>query len=253
MSPETSKSTRLYQQVVEKLAAAITAREYAVGERLPAERELAALYGVSRPTIREAIIALEIEGVVEVRTGSGVYVIKVPTTGGIELEMDVGPFELTEARLLFESEAAALAAKLITPEELQSLDELVEEMDEANERREGESTDRKFHQAIADATRNSAISAVIDSLWTIRERSPQCIRLFSRSKAKGFLPVIGEHRAIVDALRAHDAAGARAAMRNHLERVLNYLLDATEVEAIEEAKAKIAAQRSRYSAGTRRG
>jgi GntR family transcriptional repressor for pyruvate dehydrogenase complex len=251
VTQEPTKSARLYQRVVEKLAGAIAARDYAVGDRLPAERELATLYGVSRPTIREAIIALEIEGVVEVRTGSGVYVIAVPTTDGIKLEMDVGPFELTEARLLIEGEAAALAATLITPEELQRLEELLLEMAEENKRSEGEVADRKFHQAIADATRNSAMSAVIDSLWTIRERSPQCVRLFGKTKAKGFLPVLEEHRAIVDALRAHDSAAARAAMRSHLKRVLNYLLDATEVEAIEEAKAKIAAQRDRYSAGTR--
>jgi GntR family transcriptional regulator, hexuronate regulon transcriptional repressor len=253
VSPGTSKPARLYQQVVEKLAATITAREYAIGDRLPAERELATLYGVSRPTIREAIIALEIEGIVEARTGSGVYVIAVPTTEGVKLEMDVGPFELTEARLLIEGEAAALAATLIAPGELQRLDELLLEMAEENKQREGAGVvaDREFHQIIADATRNSAISAVIESLWTIRERSPQCVRLFTKTRAKGFLPVVDEHRAIVDALRAHDSTAARAAMRNHLKRVLNYLLDATEVEAIEEAKRKIEAQRNRYSAKTR--
>jgi DNA-binding FadR family transcriptional regulator len=253
MSPEPQKAVRLYQQVAEKLVRAISSGEFPLGARLPAERELALLYQVSRPTLREAVIALEIDGIVEVRKGSGVYVTALPGTGSISAIMDVGPFELTEARILIEGEAAALAASLISDQEIQALERLLIEMDAANREGHSEAVDREFHQVIANATQNSAMSTVVDSLWALRERSPQCASVFRKSRLSGVLPVVSEHRAIVDALRMRNPAAARAAMQGHLRRVLNYLLDATEFEALEEAKAKVAAQRHRFTASVQRG
>jgi GntR family transcriptional regulator, hexuronate regulon transcriptional repressor len=105
------KLSRLYQAVAERLAKSIAAGDFKPGDRLPAERDLAEQFDVSRTTIREAIIALEIQGVVEVRIGSGVYVTKSQPKGkALPIEMDIGAFELTEARLLLEGEVAALAA-----------------------------------------------------------------------------------------------------------------------------------------------
>ena len=241
------KSARLYQTVAERIARAIAAGTYQPGDRLPAERDLAAQHEVSRPTIREAIIALEIDGLVEVRVGSGVYVTQRERRVG-PVAMDIGAFELTEARLVIEGEVAALAATHITDEELDELDRLLVEMERANARSAGagEMVDKQFHETIARISRNSALAASVEQLWMIRNRSPQCIRLLEKTRAKGYVPVINEHVAIVDALRTRDPARARAAMRDHLSRVLDYLLDATEVEAIEEARAKMAAQRSRF-------
>jgi len=246
---EARKSIRLYQQVADKLARAISSGQYPVGARLPAERDLAAAHGVSRPTVREAIIALEIDGLVEVKMGSGVYVLAPPAADSHPSPKDVGPFELTEARMLIEGEAAALAASLISEDELAALDQLLVDMDKGNKRGDSEAIDREFHQGIANATRNSALSTVVDSLWTTRERSPQCALVFQKSRSRGVMPVVKEHRLILDALRAHNPAAARTAMQNHLKRVLNYLLDATESEALDEAKAKVAAQRTRFAAG----
>lgn len=243
-----NKSARLYRTVAERIARAIAAGSFKPGDRLPAERELAQTYDVSRPTLREAIIALEIDGLVEVRVGSGVYVLSnIPH--GVAVQNDIGAFELTEARLLFEGEAAALAATQISDAELDELDALLAEMERANLKGAGagELVDRRFHELIAEATCNSAVAATIEQLWTIRNRSPQCVRIFEKSRAKGYVPVIEEHRAIVDALRARDPSAARSAMRNHLSRVLHYLLDATEVEAIAETRTKLAAQRSRFA------
>lgn len=246
-----SAHPRLYQEVAERLARAIAVGEYRVGERLPPERDLAALHNISRPTLREAMIALELDGLIEVRMGSGVYVLATQPAAAGAVAMDVGPFELTEARLIFEAEVAALAATLISSDELAELQKLLDRMEQGNGRgSDGEIADRQFHQCIANATRNSAMSTVIDSLWAIHGRSPQCVRMFEKMRAKGYRPVISEHRAILEALRAHDSNAARSAMRDHLRRVLNYLLDATEVEAIEEAKAKMAAHRERFGAST---
>jgi DNA-binding FadR family transcriptional regulator len=253
VAPESQKAVRLYQQVAEKLVKAISSGQFPVGARLPAERDMAMLYHISRPTLREAIIALEIDGIVEVRKGSGVYVTAPPGAGLRPAMMDVGPFELTEARILIEGEAAALAASLISEQEIQVLERLLIEMDAANREGHSEVVDREFHQAIANATQNSAISTVVDSLWTLRERSPQCASVFHKSRVSGVLPVVSEHRAIVDALRMRNPRAARAAMQGHLRRVLNYLLDATEYETLEEAKAKVAAQRHRFTAGVQLG
>lgn len=162
--------------------------------------------------------------------------------------MDIGAFELTEARLLIEGEAAALAATQITAAEIAELEALLAEMKKANAKGDGsgEIIDRKFHEMIAAITRNSAMAASVEQLWTIRNRSPQCIRTFEKTRNKGYKPVVNEHEAIVDALRLGSAGNARAAMRGHLGRVLEYLLDATEIEAIEEARAQVAAQRYRF-------
>jgi GntR family transcriptional repressor for pyruvate dehydrogenase complex len=254
----TGRVPRLYQQVAERLARAIAAGTHAVGDRLPAERELAAAYAVSRPTMREAIIALELDGLVEVRMGSGVYVLQ-PRPRAAAAPMDVGAFELTEARLLIEGETAALAASLITEAELAELDRLLAEMATAVEAdriagqpaggpRTDEVLDEQFHLTIARATQNSALAATVEQLWQTRNRSPQCARLFEKSRSWGVRPVIAEHRAILEALRARDPARARAAMRDHLSRVLDYMLDATEVEAVEAARATAAARRRRFAA-----
>ena len=253
MTAREKKDPRLYQKLARELADAISAARYVIGDRLPAERELAEQHSVSRATVREAIISLETRGIVEVRMGSGVYVTGVPVTGGLPLPMDVDPFELSEARLLFEGEVAAQAATQITDQELGTLDALLDEMESANRRDHGEEADRRFHQAIAAATRNEAMMAVVESLWTIRLSSPKCVRLFDRSRRRGAKPVVAEHREIFQALRARDPRAAREAMRTHLQQVLDYLLDASEKEAIHHARAKVAAQRSRFSPATRVG
>jgi GntR family transcriptional repressor for pyruvate dehydrogenase complex len=247
MKAGTHSSRRLYQQLAARITDSITAGEHQVGQRLPAERELANQFSVSRATVREAIIALETRGLVEVRMGSGVYVIAVPTTGEIPVPMDVSPFELSEARLLVEGEIAALAATQITSDEVRQLEQLLKEMDTANRSGTGEEADQRFHLAIAAATRNVTLSAIVAALWTIRISSPQCVRLFHRSRSRGTKPVVAEHRAIVNALRNRDVDAARAAMRSHLQHVLDYLLDATEAEALADAQAKISAQRTRFA------
>lgn len=243
------KLSRLYQAVAERLAKAIAAGDYKPGDRLPAERDLAEQFDVSRTTIREAIIALEIQGIVEVRIGSGVYVTSGPAKGKVPpIEMDIGAFELTEARLLIEGEVAALAAVNATEADITDLERLLTEMDKANAKGDGsgELVDKQLHERIAICTRNSAMVAMVEQLWTIRNRSPQCVRLLEKTRRKGYKPVVNEHSAIVDALRSRDPVAARAAMRAHLSKVLDYLLDSSEVEAIEAAKAQIARQRSRF-------
>ncbi|WP_298283462.1 FadR/GntR family transcriptional regulator [Novosphingobium sp.] len=238
---------RLYEQVAASIAQAIGRGEYPVGGRLPAERELASSFSVSRPTIREAVMALELDGLVDVRVGSGVYVRDASVAKSARVPADIGAFELTEARLLFEGEVAALAATQITDDGITELRRLLEDMERENASgHDAEAVDEMFHLAIARATNNSAMIGVVQQLWETRRSSPQCALVFEKSRAAGCKPVVAEHLAIVEALAARDPAGARAAMRAHLGRVLDYLLDATALDVIEEAQRQIDQQRVRF-------
>jgi GntR family transcriptional regulator, hexuronate regulon transcriptional repressor len=240
-----STDRKLYQKVANTIVASIKSGLYPPGERLPPERELAEKLDVSRPTIREALIALEIRGIVEARRGSGIYVIQAPATQGVPAEddLDVGPFEVSEARRLFEGESAALAAAIITDEELAELEKLLQVIGVNADNELGERADRDFHIAIAEATQNPAIATVVETLWDMRYRSPLCKLMFDRARHAGSKPRLDEHRDIFDALKARDPKAARAAMRAHLDRVINALLSATETDALEKTKSEMDTKR----------
>jgi DNA-binding FadR family transcriptional regulator len=240
-------SDRLYQQLARKLFEQIASGKYAVGDRLPAERDLGIEYSVSRPTVREAIIALEVQGLVEVRVGSGAYVRKIPTKSE-EPGFHVTAFELTEARLVVEGEIAALAAMQITDHELDRLDQLVTDIETENFRSDGkEEADREFHMLIAHATRNAALVNTAEQLWQLRASSPDIALLLAKARTAKVKPVVEEHRAIANALRSRDQKTARAAMRSHLAAVLDYLLFATEEAAVEEARNAALSTRKRFA------
>ena len=246
-----SDTQRLYERIAQQLAGSIAKGEYKIGQRLPSERELAQSFSVSRPTVREAIIALELDKLVEVRVGSGVYVANKQPPGGKAGVTDIGPFELLEARRAIEGEACALAAARIEEAQLGELAELVSEMRAENEHDVvlSEDADRRFHELIAAATQNSGMIAAVKMLWDARTRSPQNRSLSAKVRASGIKPRIDEHTAILKALRQRDPEAARAAMREHLTRVIDALLKATEVQELERAKAQIAEQRKRYALG----
>jgi GntR family transcriptional repressor for pyruvate dehydrogenase complex len=241
---------RLYQDLARSLLEELASGRYVVGTRLPAERELATKYGVSRPTVREAIIALEVQGLVEVRIGSGAYVRRLPDDQA-KPGFNISAFELTEARLMFEGEAAALAATQITDDEIAMIEQLVRDIaHENNDPRGTESADRAFHIAIARATRNNAITDAVERLWELRATSPEAALLHEKARTANIKPVVDEHSAILDALRARDPSGARAAMRNHLTQVIDSLLFATEERQIAEARKAAQARRERYVRAT---
>ncbi len=244
VKPET---TRLYEGVARDIALKIEEGRFAIGERLPAERHLAQTYSVSRPTIREAMLALEIDGLVEVRMGSGVYVAaRVPASGRAG-ETDMGPFELLEARRAIEGEACALAAERIDAAGLDELERLLAAM-EVEDVAQAEAADRQFHETIARATQNSAMLAAVRMLWDAREGSRQYRLLTEKAHTAGISPPFDEHGHILEALRARDPAQARMAMRKHLTLVIESLLRATEVHEFEQARARVAEQRKRYIA-----
>lgn len=241
-----SGDTRLYRKLARLLYQDLASGRYAIGDRLPPERELSAEHGISRPAVREALIALEVQGYVEVRVGSGTYVRRLPGQDEAP-DFAITAFELTETRLLFEGEAAALAAQHITDEELDKLDKLVAAIAEENLHTDvTEDADREFHLSIARATRNLGVVATIEQLWRLRSTSPECALLHDKARSAKVRPVVAEHRAIAEALRARDPAAARTAMRAHLSAVMDHLLFTTEARAIEEVKQTLASTWARY-------
>ena len=214
------ESRRLYRQIADQIAALIDDGEYKPGTRLPPERDLAKQLGVSRPSVREALIALEVEGYVEVRVGSGVYVTggKPVASASSPLPADSGPFELIRARWIIESECAALAARNATRAQVRAIEEALELM----ERDKGKGTmplgnDRLFHLRIAEASGNSALALVVQTLWDQRT-GPLFLRLEHHFDTPGLWEVaIREHRDVVAAIAKKDATAARAAMRRHMD------------------------------------
>ena len=245
--PIQKKPSRLYQRVANTLARDIRAEKLVPGQRLSAERDLAQRFDVSRPTIREAIIALEIIGLVDVRKGSGVYVRDESASTGKMSELDIGPFELIEARTLFEGEIAALAAKLVTDDQIKGLEAILDDMEQENrDDVSGELADRDFHLSIARITNNSAIVGALEYLWDVRYHSPLCIRLMGMVRATGIKPIIQEHQTVIDAIASRDPEKAKFAMREHLARVTEGLLAATEVDAMQRARDEVEKHRKRY-------
>jgi DNA-binding FadR family transcriptional regulator len=213
------ENRRLYRQIADQIADLIERGEYSTGQRLPPERDLAKQLGVSRPSVREALIALEVEGYVEVRVGSGVYVVgKQPAPVAARLPADSGPFELIRARWVIEGECAALAAKSATKAQVRAMEEALDDMEAARDQGVMPlDADRLFHLRIAEATGNSALALAVQTLWDQRT-GPLFLRLEHHFDSPGLWTVaIKEHRDIVAAIARHDAAGARAAMRRHMD------------------------------------
>ena len=212
---------RLYRQIAEQIRGLIRSGEYVPGARLPPERDLAKQLGVSRPSVREALIALEVEGLVEVRIGSGIYVQRAAATRGDDdasaVHAEAGPFELLRARHVIESECAALAAKSAKKAQIAAIEDAVAAMQrEFDAHTQPLAGDQLFHIRIAEATGNGALVAVVKMLWEERT-GPLYKQLEHHYDSPGlWVAAMAEHRAIVAAIAAHDAAGARSAMQRHL-------------------------------------
>ncbi len=211
--------TRLYRVVAAKVEDLIREEGIQPGQRLPAERELATRLAVSRASLREALIALELSGVVEVKGGSGVYVSQSAVGKGEMVEDCPGPFEVLAARRLIEAEIAALAARHASPAAVDAIHEAMLAMErEHDDRSRNEQDDRNFHIAIARATGNAALVGITGYLWDQRGRLWHTLKEHFRTDELR-LATLDDHRRIFSAIAAGDAAGARSAMRVHLNRV----------------------------------
>ena len=213
---------RLYRQIADQIRALIRSGEFSAGARLPPERDLAKQLGVSRPSVREALIALEVEGLVEVRIGSGIYVRPAGDdhAQSAQHEAEAGPFELLRARYIIESECAALAAKSAKKPQLDAIAEALDEMQHEMQEHERQplNGDRLFHLRIAEATGNGALVAVVKLLWDERT-GPLYKQLEEHYETPALWEnAIAEHRTVLKAIAARDPKAARAAMQRHLNQ-----------------------------------
>lgn len=222
-------ATRLYRMIADQIAGRIRAGDFPRGRRLPSERELAEQLQVSRASIREALIALEIEGYVEVRVGSGVFVTIAPDGAGFPAAAgsashgaadrdDFGPFDLLEARMLIEPECAALAAHQATPAQIAAIRDAHADMSLTDSPGRH---DREFHSAIAVACGNAALASAVAHLWNLSQASPVYSRMqdyFVTTQA--WAAAHAEHQRILNAIVARDPIRARHAMHTHLLGIL---------------------------------
>ena len=224
---------RLYQQVAAQLAELIREGEWGLGDRLPPERDLASILGVSRPVVREAMIALELSEIVEIRPGAGTYVASADGRRApfLQPDQDTGPspFDLISARRMIEGETAAAAAGMASETDLAGLVEAVAKMErdiEAGTQAIANQEDGEllFHMRLAAATRNSVLVSIVQQLWEGMRRP-----MFAAISDRAQLPrnarrAVNEHRIILERVATGDADGARRAMQQHLDRVASLLL-----------------------------
>ncbi|MFC4455965.1 FadR/GntR family transcriptional regulator [Deinococcus sonorensis] len=219
MPLQTVEFHRLYTRVSAQIARMIREGEYAPGQQLPSERDLSVQLGVSRPTIREAIIALEVAGLVEVRVGAGLFVRHHPVgSDAPTADARHTPAEIQQARLLIEPELAALAATRLSAEALARLQQNVRDLRATVGRGEwNHRLDREFHEEIAAQCGNQALADIVRTLWTERTQSlPPSLddRLSALPQLRS--QCLSDHQRIVEALQSQDASAAKRAMRAHL-------------------------------------
>src|SRR5882762_8432964 len=224
---------RLYEQVAGQVTELVARGEFKPGDRLPPERDLAKVLGVSRPTVREAMIALEIAGLVEVRVGAGTFVTDKASTNGANGRLFEGvgssPLELIAARRTIEPEVAALAAQLATEAEIAAIAETIDMIAAAKDTPSHRAADHQFHVRIGLASHNGILTAVVNECWA-EMYSPMFERMgavtgliATRCSPQQRDQTVAEHGAVYRAIAAHDPAAARSAMDTHLagvERVL---------------------------------
>ena len=211
---------RLYRKIARMISDLIAAGEFVPGQRLPGERDLARQLGVSRPSVREALIALEVEGKVEVRVGTGVFVSPPRKLANSPLlEPGEGPFELIRARWVIEGETAALAAEEWQPADRDEMHRAVDDLRMSRNPRESEAADRRLHVAIGHATRNGPLGELVQMLWDEGRGAlwRQMEEHFSTPRLRS--QTVDDHEAVVAAISAHSPEKARKAMHEHLTRV----------------------------------
>jgi GntR family uxuAB operon transcriptional repressor len=227
------KPKRLYQEVGLNLYEELRQGKYKVGDRLPPERDIADRLGVSRTVLREALIMLELMELVEVRKGSGIYLIKQPkdnkATDRFEETLDkddVGPFEMMQARQLLESHVAEFAATQATKKDIIKMRDALElEKKNIEVLDNDHAADKLFHLAIAEATQNSVLVDLVENLWERRENSPMWKQLHSHITDQAYRKKwLIDHENILLAIQQKKPDIARMAMWRHLENVKDTLM-----------------------------
>jgi len=213
-----------YYEIAEVITAHIANEGLRPGSRLPGEIELAKICGVSRPALRRAMIVLELRGDVEIHEGVGAFVCERPNPISFLLAARPGPLEILRARVVIESGVAADAALNAAPSDLAALQaELTQLKRLVRAGSDLHAADREFHLLICKASRNKALTTVVDALWSAMFRSShfrlnKCVCLDSSQPA-----AITDYENIVAAIVSRNPQEARLAMRRHLQHLQEHL------------------------------
>lgn len=229
---EKIRTKRAYSHIVEQILNLVERGELLAGDKLPPEIVLTERFGISRPTLREALSALEVLGIVEARGGDGNYIknqlnIESLRYQSKELEQEISPEELLESRKLLEADIAELAARKSERSDITAIEKnlskfksLIEgESEEIDYERLGQ-LDRSFHLLLAKATHNAALIQMMrfvirglkGLIWTnLKEKS-----LATPVRRKKYL---SEHEAVLQAVRNRNPKKAREVMYNHIDGI----------------------------------
>lgn len=223
------KSKKLYQLVIEQIQDMILDGRLKKGDKLPSERDLSEQLGISRTSIREALRALEIIGLIESRQGEGNFI-----KGDIEssffeplsvmFKLNRGnPHDILEMRMILEIESAKLASKRISEEDSMELQALMIQLKKAKNEKESAKIDKKIHYKIAEITGNSLIMNLLNTISSLMETFIKDARekILEQKETREFL--VKQHENIVDALIERDTDKARLSMKEHLEYINNVI------------------------------
>lgn len=233
------KTQKIYEQIVDQIAQLVAEGQLKPGDRLPSERELVERFKVSRASIREAISALEMMGLIEVRSGEGTYIRQVnidsvvaPLAWMLFIEKDTD-LELYEARKILEVQAAGLAAERAEEDEINEMFEALEVMRlDLESHRLGEEADHLFHYTIAKATHNKILFRLMNTISDTMKKTLQSSRSKLYEDQTTPESLYKEHYSLYEAIKNHDAESAQKLMLNHLvgveNRLAKYLLSDVE-------------------------
>ncbi len=252
---ETDKDVRAYQVVGNTLLERIRAGEFRAIGKLPPERELAEIYGVGRAVIRDALVMLEVKGLIQSRQGSGIYITRrayeiepessaeAPPSQPWDTLPPAGPFELLQARQWLESHMARLAATHATDDDIVAIEQAYEDHRAASFGEPKDNFDMVFHMTLARATQNPEIVGLVNQLWFRRENNP--LWKSFQARIADMQPrdrLVNDHDKIVEAMRRRDGDAAYVAMWQHIEN-LKALLFATGDMTAEDSEPKPTAKR----------
>lgn len=219
------KNMKVYETVIEQIQNSIIDGTLKKGDKLPTERNLAIQFGVSRASVREAIRALEVIGLVESRHGGGNYIrenfeksLFEPLSMMFMLEKS-NPVDILELRRIIEVETSALAAKRIDISQLEKLKDLVDKMKSTDNEDDNAVFDREFHYCIARASGNILVIGVLNVLSILMDKFIKEARGMILSDKENWPMLNGQHESIYKALLEHDPAASSGAMRKHFELI----------------------------------
>lgn len=228
---EAIQRTKLREDVAERIIEDIRSQKWAVGDKLPSEPELAALFDVSRATVRAAVKSLQLSGVLRSRGGSGTYVAESALVALEALELASVMADprnlrsLVQTRYILEPQLAALAAQNATREEAASLFSILETMEQNRDRHSLMARGYQFHRAVAEYAHNQVLLGFYQSV----AGQLRGLRVLDCLTLETFLEGIREHRAIAEAIRAKDDALAKQLMRSHLKKGYAPYLERTDI------------------------